>query len=385
MASITRGRGIHASLQPWSNSNFHYQVRSQLQPVCVRPSQLFSTSASSQQSRRPSPSSPSSSVSSTTIVTAPYKIEVNAPSSTFPAEIVTPAPISPSAGLPDKLKRFVEIGRTYLTFYKTGLKNVYRNYRISIPLRKELGLSVYFPVSPPRTVSHNNANAPSIRKESRLGRAQFQLVCRSARDVRRMIPFTMILIVCGEFTPLIVPIFGSAITPATCRVPSQVEKERISATKRKIAALDVHVTASKDNSLSLLRSSSDEQLHLLAKQFADPAWAASADPASVLRATAVFGLVKRHDRAAGTLLAGMIYRPRLARHVEYLAIDDGMIRAGGGVRAMNAAEVRIAVEERGGVDVSASAKDRSQAENVERRWLEQWLAIRGGSPKSKKQ
>jgi hypothetical protein len=81
----------------------------------------------------------------------------------------------------------------------------------------------------------------------------------------------------------------------------------------------------------------------------------------------------------------MIYRPRLARHLEYLAIDDGMIRAGGGVRAMNAAEVRIAVEERGGVDVSASAKDRSHAENVERRWLEQWLAIRGGSPKSKKQ
>ncbi|KAJ5306635.1 hypothetical protein N7508_005650 [Penicillium antarcticum] len=383
MTSITRGRGLHASLQPWSNPRVYHQLRSQLQPVCVRSSLLFSTSASSQQSRRPSPSSPSSSVPSTSIVTAPSKIEVNAPSSTFPADIVDPAPVSPSTGLPGKLKRFVEIGRIYLTFYKTGLKNVYRNYRVSIPLRKVLGLPVYLPVSPPRTISQNNA--PSTRKESVLGRAQFQLVCRSARDVRRMIPFTMILIVCGEFTPLIVPIFGSAITPATCRVPSQVEKERVSATKIKMAALDVHVTASKDASLNLLRSSSEEQLHLLAKQFADPVWAASADPASVLRAAAVFGLAKRHDRAAGTLLAGIIYRPRLARHIEYLSIDDEMIHAGGGVRALNAAEVRIAVEERGGVDVSASAKDRKQAENVERRWLEQWLSIRGGGPKSKKQ
>jgi hypothetical protein len=195
----------------------------------------------------------------------------------------------------------------------------------------------------------------------------------------------LILIVCGEFTPLVVPIFGSAITPATCRVPSQVEKERVSATKRKMAALDVHVTASKDNSSDLLRSSSDEQLHLLARQFADPAWVASADPASILRAAAVFGLAKRHDRTAGTLLAGTIYRPRLARHVEYLAIDDEMIRAGGGIRSMNAAEIRIAAEERGGVDVSAGARDRGQAEKIERRWLEQWLAVRGGSPKSKKQ
>lgn len=261
---------------------------------------------------------------------------------------------------------------------------MYRNYRVSIPLRKELGLPVYLPVSPPRNVLHNT-NPPRIRKESVLGRAQFQLVCRSARDVRRMIPFTLILIVCGEFTPLVVPIFGSAITPATCRVPSQVEKERVSATKRKMAALDVHVTASKDNSSDLLRSSSDEQLHLLARQFADPAWVASADPASILRAAAVFGLAKRHDRTAGTLLAGTIYRPRLARHVEYLAIDDEMIRAGGGIRSMNAAEIRIAAEERGGVDVSAGARDRGQAEKIERRWLEQWLAVRGGSPKSKKQ
>ncbi|KAJ5864357.1 uncharacterized protein N7529_006273 [Penicillium soppii] len=275
-----------------------------------------------------------------------------------------PPPLPTSAGLADKLKRYVEFGRTYVTFYKTGLKNVYRNYRASLPLRKQLGLPIYLPVSPPRTISHQNPKKE--RQESNLGRGQFQLVRRSARDVRRMIPFTMILIVCGEFTPLIIPIFGSAITPATCRVPSQVEKERVGSVKRKLAALE--------SGRLPLKPDSSEQLRLLAKQFADLAWTASADPASVLRACAVFGLVKRHDKTASALLAGLIYRPRLTRYVEYLAIDDRMIRAGG-ISSMSATEVRIAVEERGGVDISGTS-DRKQAEKLERRWLEQWIALK---------
>ncbi|CAG8024427.1 unnamed protein product [Penicillium salamii] len=309
--------------------------------------------STSPQSGKPSPP---------TTVTVPPKTDLNAPISTLPIELITPPPVAASAGLADKLKRYVEFGRTYLTFYKTGLKNVYRNYRASLPLRSQLGLPAYIPISPPRNVSDSEPSSKS--KYSQLGRGQFQLVRRSARDVRRMIPFTLILIVCGEFTPLIVPIFGSAITPATCRVPSQVEKERVGAAKRKIAAL---------RSAGLPVSVDAEQMGVLGK-FADPAWVAHADAAEVLRACAVFGLVKSHDKTGGSLLTGLIYRPRLVRYAQYLAIDDAMVRAGG-VAAMNATEVRIAVEERGGVDVSG-AFDRKQAENLERRWLEQWLAAR---------
>jgi hypothetical protein len=180
-----------------------------------------------------------------------------------------------------------------------------------------------------------------------------------------MIPFTMILIVCGEFTPLVIPLFGSAITPATCRFPSQVEKERVALAKGKRAALE----AGSGSGLV----SGVQQIKLL-RQFADPVWVKGADSAEVLRASAVFGLVKRHDKTAGAILAGVLYRPRLARYVEYLAIDDAMIRAGG-VQRMSAVEVRIAVEERGGVDVSGDA-DRKKAEVLERRWLEQWLAVK---------
>ncbi|CAG8161350.1 unnamed protein product [Penicillium olsonii] len=295
----------------------------------------------------------------TDTVTIPSKTDLNAPISTLPIDLVTPPPIAPSAALADKLKRYVEFGRTYLTFYKTGLKNVYRNYRASLPLRAQLGLPAYLPVSPPR-----ESNASQQSKYSQLGRGQFQLVCRSARDVRRMIPFTLILIVCGEFTPLIVPIFGSAITPATCRVPSQVEKERIASSKRKVAAL---------RAAGVPVSVDAEQMGALAG-FVDLEWVAKAQAADVLRACAVFGLVKSHEKVGGAVLAGLVYRPRLARYAEYLAVDDGMIRAGG-VAGMSATEVRIAVEERGGVDVSG-AFDGKQAEGLERRWLQQWLALR---------
>ncbi|KAJ5555495.1 hypothetical protein N7461_003965 [Penicillium sp. DV-2018c] len=379
MANITRGqRVLHAQFQPWGHFNL---PQSQLLPLSTR-SQLFSTSAPSHQSRQPTPSPPQPSPPTT--VPTPSKNEINPPISTLPADLATPPPVPSSASTADKLKRYVEFGRAYLTFYKTGLKNVYRNYRASLPLRKTLGLPAYIPISPPRSSTYNAREAPSIRKELGLGRAQFQLVRRSARDVRRMIPFTMILIVCGEFTPLIVPIFGSAITPATCRVPAQVEKERVAATNRKSAALDAHIASLEEKNLALLKADAVEQLRLLARCFADPAWVAGADPASVLRACAVFGLVKRHDKTAGSLLASVIYRPRLARFVEYLAIDDGMIRVGGGVSAMNATEVRAAVEERGGVDVSSGTQDRKQAERLERRWLEQWLTVRGGGSTDKK-
>lgn len=193
-----------------------------------------------------------------------------------------------------------------------------------------------------------------------------------------MIPFTVILIVCGEFTPLIVPIFGSAITPATCRVPGQIAKERDTASKRKYAALLAHVRATSGTNTApeSMQVGSEQELSLLA-EFANPVWLAGADANAVLRACAVFGLVKAHDRVAGSALTGLIYRPRLQRYLEYLSIDDGMIRAGGGVAALSPAEVRIALDERGAGDVAALRAGK-KAEGVEREWLERWLDVREG-------
>ncbi|KAJ5772081.1 hypothetical protein N7520_002610 [Penicillium odoratum] len=339
---------------------------------------LFSTTSTLQ-------SRPSNNKASTGTVVAPDALEINAPLSTLPADLDLPETLPSYAGAPAKIQRIVALGRAYLTFYKTGLKNVFRNYRASLPLRRELGLPAYFPISPPRKVSNpiplegvNGGPAPSRNtydlRNLALGRGQFQLVRRSARDVRRMIPFTLILIICGEFTPLIVPIIGSSITPATCRVPGQIAKERETASKRKALAVQAWVGA--DAGVAP-KPESDESFELLL-ELANPAWVVTASPASVLQACAVFGLVKKHDRFAGAALTGLIYRRRLSQYLEYLAIDDAMIRGGGGVKKMSYAEVRIALDERGAVDVGDAIRQRSakEAESFERDWLSKWLKLR---------
>ncbi|KAJ5692115.1 hypothetical protein N7462_001538 [Penicillium macrosclerotiorum] len=315
----------------------------------------FSTSAALRASNQgSSPPPPPSTTTTSSTVTIPSPKDLNAPLK--------------------KLKRYVALGRAYLAFYKTGLKNVYHNYRASLPLRSSLGLPAYLPISPPRGPS--SPKHPPSTPATPLGRGQFQLVRRAARDVRRMIPFTLILIVCGEFTPLIVPLFGSAITPATCRVPGQVAKERAAASKRKTLALAAHARASGSTAP---HAGDSAELELLA-EFASPAWAMRADGAAVLRASAVFGLVRSHERTGAALLVGPVYRPRLRRYLEYLAIDDSMIRRNGGVAALSAAEVKVALDERGAGDVAAAFAS-AKAEFVEREWLERWLVVRQGMEK----
>lgn len=375
MSSLARGNLILRS-----------PCRPQFNAVLLRQShRLFSTTSGSLQSQ------PSNNKNAPNIVVAPEAHEINAPLSTLPADLSLPETLPPNAAIPAKLQRFVALGRAYLTFYKTGLKNVYRNYRASLPLRKELGLPAYLPISPPRKVSNpiasekasnvgpaSSKNTYDIRNLG-LGRGQFQLVRRSARDVRRMIPFTLILIICGEFTPLVIPIFGSAITPATCRVPGQIAKERETASKRKALALQAWIDANPESGLGAMpKPTSDESFKLLI-QLANPAWVGTANPASVLQACAVFGLVKKHDRFAGTALAGLVYRRRLSQYLEYLAIDDAMIRGGGGIEKLSYAEVRIALDERGAGEVGdAIRRDCSveEVETFERNWLSKWLTSR---------
>ncbi|KAI9925992.1 hypothetical protein ASPWEDRAFT_37899 [Aspergillus wentii DTO 134E9] len=338
----------------------------------------FSTDSSKNE---PSPSSPKSSSltlpsnNSTTVIALEYG--VNAPRTTRPPELNLPERIPSSSKLSAKFKRFIGIGRAYASFYKTGLKNVYHNYRASLPIRRALGLSPYIPVSPPPTLS-TAAKTIAFRKAIHtfnLSRSHFQLVRRSAGDARRMIPFTLLLLICDELTPILLPIIGNAIIPLACWTPGQIEKERSIKTTRKHGAMTAHKADHPDAQTSF-SAGSEQELELLAKQYANAEWAEKiASSEGVLRACAVFNLVKAHDRFGRLPLVPQVYRPRLRRYVEYLNVDDSLIRTSGGVQAMDALEVRLSVEERGGIDVS-EGKVGEEAEKEERLWLERWLESR---------
>ncbi|KAL4783933.1 hypothetical protein BJX76DRAFT_237299 [Aspergillus varians] len=321
-----------------------------------------STSAQPNEKRLPSTSSTS---------TTPLANDVNPPPSTRPAHLEIPEPIDPSAPLSAKVTRWVAYGRAFLTFYKTGLKNVYHNYRASLQIRRSLGIPSYLPTSPPpKFFLKSSASGSKNNKhgETRASRSTFQLLHRASYDVRRMIPFTLILIICGELTPLLVLAFGNSVTPYTCRIPKQIAKHRVQLANSKRAALSAYSVAA-TGSVSPPEPGSNEELDLLAA-FASRAFASAAGPEDVLRGCAVFGLVKTHDRPAA--LVNALYRPRLRRYAEYLELDDKLIRNCGGVSAMESTEVKVAVEERGGVGLPQGVEG-WEAERLERRWLEQWL------------
>ncbi|PWY67554.1 hypothetical protein BO70DRAFT_366291 [Aspergillus heteromorphus CBS 117.55] len=330
-------------------------------------SHAYSSHSSKSHTRPSSSTQPSTTSSTSTTSTSSLAHDINPPPSTRPADLNLPATLPKDAPPASKLKRYIAVGRAYLTFYKTGLKNVYHNYRAALPLRRSLGLPVYLPSSPPPAARHAAAFRKSLLS-SDLSRSQFQLLRRSAYDVRRMIPFALILIVCGEMTPLAVLALGNAVTPLTCRVPRQLEKERI---KRSVRKRDALVPV---GSVTAPTVGSDAEMSAL-RRMADPEWIRDADDHAVLRACAALGLAKTHTRP--TWWVGLIYRPRLNRYAEYLDLDDGLIRSCGGVSRMEASEVRMAVEERGRVGVGLTGgEDGWEVEREERRWLEKWLAAR---------
>ncbi|KAL3470812.1 hypothetical protein BJX99DRAFT_238782 [Aspergillus californicus] len=336
-------------------------------------------SSSGKSHKRPSSSAKPSGkrIPSTSSTSTSSPDAINPPPSTRPATLDIPSPVSSDAATADKLKRYVALGRAYLSFYKTGLKNVYHNYLASLPIRQGLGIQGYLPRAPPIAafIKNDEKNKDSTKYrvkstglETKTDRSTFQLLHRAAYDVRRMIPFAMILVFCGELTPLAVLILGNSVTPYTCRVPRQTEKYRSKRMNAKRAAFSAH-SAAERGSVSLPEAGSDEEMDVLVR-FADLDRMRKLSDAEVLRACAVFGLARTHMRPEA--LVGQFYRRRLRDFGQYLSLDDVLISKSGGVKAMEAVEVRIAVEERGGYGVAAG-KEGWEGERMERRWLEKWL------------
>lgn len=148
-------------------------------------------------------------------------------SSTRPAPLESPeAPQSHdhngSVPISVRLSYLYRLGRSYLSFYKTGLKNVWFNYKEYRKIKERLGS---FPLND--VVKYGGKGGrPTI------SRREYQLCLRTRHDIGKLIPFGLILVICGEFTPLVVLALGSAVVPSTCRIPRQVVKDQVNLLKR---------------------------------------------------------------------------------------------------------------------------------------------------------
>jgi hypothetical protein len=142
--------------------------------------------------------------------------------STRPAPLDSPEEPSPgpdgSVPIQERASYLFRLGKAYLAFYKTGLKNTWSNYKQSVEIRGRLNCSL--------SKAAMYGGQPEARdlktKVPQISRKEYQLVLRSRHDIQKLIPFALIFAICGEFTPLVIVLLGSSVVPYTCRIPKQV-------------------------------------------------------------------------------------------------------------------------------------------------------------------
>lgn len=255
-------------------------------------------------------------------------------------------------------------GRAYGTFYKDGLKSVWHNHKAASALKKRIvaALNARKPdLAPPVSASKTWS---SFRDEAVqrhvVSRAEFQLLERNARDIGKLPLFAFLVLLFGEWLPLIVPFIPNRV-PGTCRIPKQVHGMREKSEARRkwsfrsaVAEPEAGQVAveggkwrmtDKGNVREVLKSLGSEQLMHLSC------------------------VLNQHsgvwDRVQLTPPAGLIRRGVCAR-VQYLALDDFLILEAGGIKGLSSEELLVACEERG-IDVLGKPEEKLRSE------LQAWI------------
>jgi len=166
--------------------------------------------------------------------------------------------------------------------------------------------------------------------------------------MKRVPIFAIVFMICGEFTPLVV-VALSNVVPWTCRIPKQVESDRRKLEKRRGVSFR-NLTAEPPSDSNVKGAHGLERMQLL-----HISW-------SLGLSSSVW------DYLGGKLpgLPSFILRRRVQRRLEYLELDDRLIKKDGGVGEMEEEEVRMALVERG-VDVLEKEEGQLKAD------LNAWL------------
>jgi hypothetical protein len=282
-------------------------------------------------------------LASTTTYVATTGKGVNPSSSTLPAPLDIPER-EKGQGLPSYL---LKCGRAYLGFYKTGIKNVWYNYKDAKKIQHKLR-STQTPQLPPSPSSKKHQN---LYTKFVLTRAEFQFLRRSQYDVRRVPIFGVLFIIAGEYLPLVV-IFLTPLVPYTCRIPKQVKRAREKLEKRREdsfrAVTDGYAPSAKgkDGEVRVMEELGKGQLMHISRSCGLHAalW----------------------DRTKGALPPKAMLIFRVRKWLEYLEKDDALIQRDGSVRELKGEELKLAAEQRG-LDVLGKKDD--DLRSILARWM----------------
>jgi hypothetical protein len=137
----------------------------------------------------------------TTVPTLRAKEKLNPPPFTYAPDISVPE------RTPDQniVKWLYRAGRAYLTFYKTGISHVRQTSKFAKMLRQKA------------------AQTPNKDISEVLTRAEWQIVQRSRLDTLRLPAFGFLVLLLGEWLPLVV-MYITPVIPEACRIPQQVQR-----------------------------------------------------------------------------------------------------------------------------------------------------------------
>jgi hypothetical protein len=140
-----------------------------------------------------------------------------------------PAPLNAPTRQPGQslVKHLWGLGRAYYQFYKIGVRNIWLNRRTYRELKD--WIRPFTIVASARYGGEEwkirrisvAATTTELVPIPHLYRREFITWFRYQHDRIRALPFGLLLLVFGEFTPLVVFAIGNSIVPYTCRIPFQ--------------------------------------------------------------------------------------------------------------------------------------------------------------------
>lgn len=279
----------------------------------------------------------------------------NPPASTRPPPLSLPTR-DPAAST---FSHLFATGKAYLTFYKTGFKQIYINSRLVWSLGSASGI-------PPdsngtstggqttQTTPPNTASPPTLRP-AETTRSVELLKRRWRHDMKRVPLFALMFVVCGEFTPLVVLLLPRVV-PLTCRIPRQIKELREATEARRQASAE-RIQARHNNG-------NDE-----GGGASRAAAAAEVTTAHIARSLNLISPLWDRLPLPDSAVALLASR-RVRAHVAYLIRDGHLLSQAGGVPALEDEEVALACEDRGLPVVGRSAA-------ALRKELGQWVDLAG--------
>ncbi|EHA48446.1 hypothetical protein MCOR27_001294 [Pyricularia oryzae] len=292
--------------------------------------------------RNASSTSPASAVAtnadhSTDPIQARRSLVVNPPATTRPPPLNLPVRGADTS----KAGHLIATGKAYFTFYKTGMAHIAKNYKLSSavdqnaqqardagPVATQLaaGDASSGPVPPPP-----GSRAAVILRE------------RLRHDVSRLPVFALILLICGEFTPLVVMLLPRVV-PLPCRIPRQVDKlDRLAEARRSASFAELEQKKAQDGNKTSSLDTSVVYRH-------------------IGRSLSLLG-----GPVSTALLPSPILQRRVNMRLAFLADDDAILRANGVTAALVPDEVRLACKDRG---MDVLGVDDGELDRLLRRWLD---------------